>query len=174
MDVRVVTIGDRTFKLTFDSLEGDIDIDSLLKIDYSNLIGELTTFPVIVNKFGQLLADAESQVSEAKLNLEVFEAKTKERLRIELAEENNGKAPTVEALNNAMISNKGYQTMRKRFIECQKMRDYVNSVFWSAKDKSEKLNKLSLTIQPGEISDSQIEGRINKVIIKETKKLINK
>lgn len=173
METRVVTIGDRTFKMTFDSLEGETDIDSLLTIDYSNLIGELTTFPVIVNKIGQLLADAESQVSEAKLNLEVFEAKTKERLRIELAEENNGKSPTVEALNNAVVSNKGYQSMRKKFIECQKMRDYVNSIFWSAKDKSEKLNKLSLTIKPGEISDYEIEGKVNNVILKRKKNLIN-
>lgn len=173
MEKRLITIGNRTYKLLFDGFYEDMDIDSLLKIDYSNLIGELITFPVIVNRFGNLLAEAESQVAEAKLNLEVFEAKTKEKLRTELAAENNGKAPTVEALNNAVVSNKAYQAMRKKYIEVQKTRDYINSIFWSAKDKSEKLNKLSLTIQQGELTDSVIEGRVNNVLIKKTKKLID-
>lgn len=173
MEKRLITIGNRTYKLLFDGFDEDMDIDSLLKIDYSNLIGELITFPVIVNRFGNLLAEAESQVAEAKLNLEVFEAKTKEKLRTELAAENNGKAPTVEALNNAVVSNKAYQAMRKKYIEVQKTRDYINSIFWSAKDKSENLNKLSLTIQQGELTDSVIEGRVNNVLIKKTKKLID-
>lgn len=173
MEKRLITIGNKTYKLLFDSFDEDMDIDSLLKIDYSNLIGELITFPVIVNRFGNLLAEAESQVAEAKLNLEVFEAKTKEKLRSELAEANNGKAPTVEALNNAVVGNKAYQAMRKKYIETQKMRDYVNSIFWSAKDKSEKLNKLSLTIQQSDISDSLIEGKVNNVLIKRTKKIID-
>lgn len=170
MDKKIVKIGDKTYKLIFDEFDENMDIDSLLKIDYSNIIGELITFPVIVNRFGLLLAEAESRVAETKLNLEVFEAKMKERLRLELAEANNGKAPTVEALNNAVVSNLGYQAMRKNLIDSQKTRDYMNSVFWSAKDKSEKLNKLSLTIQQGDVSDAVIEGRVNNVLIKKGKK----
>ena len=173
-DKRLITVGGTDYRLVFDEFDENVDVDSLLKIDYSNLIGEMITFPVIVNRFGNLLAEAESQVAEAKLNLEVFEAKTKERLRVELAEENKGKAPTVEALNNAVVSNKAYQAMRRKFIEVQKTRDYINSIFWSAKDKSAKLDKLSLSIQPGELADSVIEGRVNNVLIKKTKKLINK
>lgn len=173
MDKKIITIGNKTYKLLFDNFDEDMDIDSLLKIDYSNLIGELVTFPVIVNRFGHLLAEAESQVAEAKLNLEVFEAKTKEKLRAELSAENNGKQPTVEALNNAMVSSKSYQVMRKKYNESQKTRDYINSIFWSAKDKSGKLDKLSLTVQQGDISDSVIEGRINNVLIKKTKRLID-
>ena len=173
MQKKVIQVGETTYKLLFDDFDEDMDIDSLLKIDYSNIIGELVTFPVIVNRFGILLAEAESKVSESKLNLEVFEAKTKERLRNELAEANGGKNPTVEALNNALLMNKSYQALRKQFIEVQKTRDYVNSIFWSAKDKSEKLNKLSLTVQNGDIPDSVIEGRVNNVLIKKTKKIID-
>ena len=173
MQKKLITVGDTTYKLLFDDFDEDIDIDSLLKIDYSNIIGELITFPVIVNRFGNLLAEAESKVSETKLNLEVFEAKTKERLRVELAEANGGKNPTVEALNNALLMNNAYQVMRKRFIEVQKTRDYINSIFWSAKDKSSKLDKLSLTVQDSEIPDSVIEGRVNNVLVKKTKKIID-
>ena len=173
MQKKLITVGDTTYKLLFDDFDEDMDIDSLLKIDYSNIIGELITFPVIVNRFGNLLAEAESKVSETKLNLEVFEAKTKERLRVELAEANGGKNPTVEALNNALLMNNAYQVMRKRFIEVQKTRDYINSIFWSAKDKSSKLDKLSLTVQGGEIPDGVIEGRVNNFLVKKTKKIID-
>lgn len=172
MEKRIIQIGGNTYKLIFDNFDEDVDIDSLLKIDYSNLIGELVTFPVILNRFGILLAESESQVAETKLNMDVYEAKTKERLRIELAEQNNGKAPTVEALNNAVVSNKAYQAMKRKYIEVVKTRDYINSIFWAVKDKSEKLNKLSLSIQPGDLSDSVIEGRVNNVLVKKTKKVI--
>lgn len=172
MEKRIIQIGGNTYKLIFDNFDEDVDIDSLLKIDYSNLIGELVTFPVILNRFGILLAEAESQVAETKLNMDVYEAKTKERLRIELVEQNNGKAPTVEALNNAVVSNKAYQAMKRKYIEVVKTRDYINSIFWAVKDKSEKLNKLSLSIQPGDLSDSVIEGRVNNVLVKKTKKVI--
>ena len=172
MEKRIIQIGGNTYKLIFDNFDEDVDIDSLLKIDYSNLIGELVTFPVILNRFGILLAEAESQVAETKLNMDVYEAKTKERLRIELAEQNNGKAPTVEALNNAVVSNKAYQAMKRKYIEVVKTRDYINSIFWAVKDKSEKLNKLSLSIQPGDLYDSVIEGRVNNVLVKKTKKVI--
>lgn len=172
MEKRIIQIGGNTYKLIFYNFDEDVDIDSLLKIDYSNLIGELVTFPVILNRFGILLAEAESQVAETKLNMDVYEAKTKEKLRIELAEQNNGKAPTVEALNNAVVSNKAYQAMKRKYIEVVKTRDYINSIFWAVKDKSEKLNKLSLSIQPGDLSDSVIEGRVNNVLVKKTKKVI--
>lgn len=172
MEKRIIQIGGNTYKLIFDNFDEDVDIDSLLKIDYSNLIGELVTFPVILNRFGILLAEAESRVTETKLNMDVYEAKTKERLRIELAEQNNGKAPTVEALNNAVVSNKAYQAMKRKYIEVVKTRDYIISIFWACKDKASKLEKLSLSIQPGDLSDSVIEGRVNNVLVKKTKKVI--
>lgn len=172
MTKKVIQVGERNFVLLFDEFEDDMDVDSLLKIDYSNLIGEMITFPVIVNRFGQLLAEADQQVAESKLNLEIYEAKQKEKLRVELTDK-NGKAPTIEALNNAVLATKAYQAMRRKFIEVQKTKEYINSIYWSAKDKSEKLDKLSLSFQPGDLTDSIIEGRVNSVIIKNQKKLID-
>ena len=171
MDKKIIKIGDKTYTLLIKAFDEDVEVDNLLQIDYSNLIGELVTFPVIVNRIGIMLAEAESVVSEKKLNLEVFEAKMKERLRTQLAE-TNGKAPTVEALNNAVLQEPSYQAMRKGLINAQKTRDYLNSVFWSAKDKSNKLDRLSLTIQAGDIPEEVLEGRVNSVILRRSKKLI--
>lgn len=173
MDKKIVTIGGDTYKLLFDDFDEEVDIDSLLKIDYSNLIGEIVTFPVILNRFGLLLAEAESQVAETKLNLDVFEAKTKERLRVELAEQNNGKSPTVEALNNAVTSNKAYRAMKRKLIEVTKTRDYINSVFWAVKDKSDKISSLikqsDITLESEVMTD-----RLNGVLINKTNKQLIK
>ena len=171
MDKKIVKIGDKTYTLLIKAFDDEVEVDDLLQIDYSNLIGELVTFPVIVNRIGIMLAEAESAVSEKKLNLEVFEAKMKERLRTQLAEI-NGKAPTVEALNNAVLQEPSYQAMRKSLINAQKTRDYLNSVFWSAKDKSNKLDRLAVNIQAGDIPEEVLEGRVNSVILRRSKKLI--
>lgn len=173
MEKRIIQIGGNTYKLIFDNFDEDVDIDSLLKIDYSNLIGELVTFPVILNRFGILLAEAESQVSETKLNMDVYEAKTKDRLRIELAEQNNGKAPTVEALNNAVVSNKAYQAMKRKYIEVVKTRDYINSIFWAVKDKSDKISSL---LKQSEITleTDVMPERINGIFIKKQNKQLIK
>ena len=56
---KVIKIKDKTYFLKFDDFDENVDVDSLLKIDYGNLLGELVTFPVVVNRFGVLLADAE-------------------------------------------------------------------------------------------------------------------
>lgn len=168
---KVIQIGSETYKLHFDEFDDDVDIDELLKIDYSNLLGEIVTFPVIVNRFGMMLAEAESKLSETKLNMEILEAKTKERLRVELAEENGGKNPTVEMLNNAFVKTAVYKSMRDKLIKDQKTRDYINSVFWAAKDKSDKINIL---FKSSEItSETELsEKRINGVLVKKMGKLI--
>lgn len=174
MTRKVLTIGEDTYKLIYDSfIDEDIDIDSLLKIDYSNLIGEMITIPIWINRFGNLLADAESQVAERKLNVEIMEAKLKEKYRIELSEANGGKNPTVDQLTSAVLLDKGYQAVKKSYIASQKTRDYVNSTFWSLKDKSEKLNKLSLSVQVGDIPEEVLEGRINGIVIKKQKRIID-
>lgn len=173
MNKKIINIGEQSYKLLYDEFEDGIDIDNLLKIDYSNLIGEIITFPIIVNKFGLLLADAESKVAETKLNIDVYESKSKERLRLRLQEENGGKNPTVDALNSAVMQDKGYQALKRKLIDVTKTRDYINSIFWSCKDKSEKLNKLSLTVQNAEIPEEVLQGRVNNIVIKKVKRVID-
>lgn len=173
MSKKIINIGEQTYKLIYDEFEDGIDIDNLLKIDYSNLIGEIITFPIIVNKFGLLLADAESKVAETKLNIDVYESKAKERLRLRLQGENGGKNPTVDALNSAVMQDKGYQALKRKLIDVTKTRDYINSIFWSCKDKSEKLNKLSLTVQNAEIPEEVLQGRVNNIVIKKVKRVID-
>lgn len=165
-----ITIGDKTYELKIDEFDEEMDVDSLLRIDYSNLIGEMVTFPVIVNRFGNMLSELESKVAEQKLNLEILEAKLKERFKSELQAANGGKNPTVDALNNAVLLDKTYQAMRKKYIEVQKNRDYINSMFWSAKDKSDKI---SILMKSSDITleNAELKGA-NGVTVKERRNLI--
>lgn len=169
---KTIKLGDQLYTLSYQEFDDEVDIDELLSIDYSNLIGEMVTFPIIVNRVGLLLADAESKLSETKLNRDVMEAKVKERLRKELLEK-NGKAPTIDMVNDAVIQDNGYQAVYRKYIDAQKTRDYISSLFWSTKDKSSKLDKLSLTIQAGDIDEKLIEGTVNRVTIKKSKRLID-
>ena len=169
---KVIKLGDQLYTLSYQEFEDEVDIDELLKIDYSNLIGEMVTFPIMVNRIGLLLADAESKLSETKLNRDVMEAKVKERIRKELFEQ-NGKQPTIDMVNDAVTQDAGYQAVYRKYIDAQKTRDYISSLFWSAKDKSEKLNKLSLTIQAGDVDDKLLEQTVNRVTIKKSKRLID-
>lgn len=169
MNKKIINIGEQSYKLLYDEFEDGIDIDNLLKIDYSNLIGEIITFPIIVNKFGLLLADAESKVAETKLNIDVYESKAKERLRLRLQEENGGKNPTVDALNSAVMQDKGYQALKKKLINDIKTRDYINSAFWAAKDKSDKISVL-LKNSDITLDNAEIGNKINGVLIKKMKK----
>jgi hypothetical protein len=172
MNKKIVNIGEKSIRLIYSDFGDDIEIDDLLKIDYHNLVGELITFPIIENRFGLLLADSESKVSENKLNLEILEAKLKEQIREKILDD-TGKAPTVEALNNAVTCNKAWQVMKRNLITAQKTRDYMNSIFWAAKDKSGKLEKLSQTVQLTEIPDNVLEGRINGILVKKNKNLMD-
>ena len=170
--IKTINIGDSSYVLRFDEFEEDINVDSLLRIDYSNLLGEMVTFPTVVAKLGNMLAEAESQVSEKKLNLDIQEAKLKEELKLKLTEQNNGKSPTIDALNAAVILDKRYQVFKKALINAQKTRDYMLTTYLASKDKSEKINKLFFQAKPEDIPEEVIEGRVNNTVMQKRNKLI--
>ena len=171
---KVINIGGKQYVLMVGEFDEDeLNVEDLLKIDYSNLVGELVTFPIIENRIGLMLADAESKVAEVKLNRDILEAKLKEKYALSLADGNGGKRPTVDAINAAVLQDKGYQVLLRSKIAAEKARDYANSLLWSAKSKSSKLEKLSLTIQNNEIPDDVLEGRVNGIVIKRAKRTID-
>lgn len=156
--------------------EEEINIEEMLKIDYSILLAELITFPVILNKFGLLLADCEKRLSEAKLDLEIYEAKRKQEIRNRLIEEKE--KFTINQIDEMLISDLKWQLKKKTIYTVQKTRDYINSVYWACKDKSEKLDKLSLTMKSDELQDigNYLLGegidKLNGVMIKIRKRIV--
>lgn len=158
----------------------EINVDNLLKIDIAHLPAEITTFPIIMNQLGILLAEVNNQLSEKKLDFEIFCAKRKETIRKnaltaqeELDEdEETGKikkkirAPkklTIDEVEDALSSDPIYKVKKTKVFELQKQVDYVNSLFWSAKSKDEKLNKLSLTLKEGDVYDGLVNTTLQRI-----------
>lgn len=175
MAKKIINIGKNTYVVNFDEFDDDIELEDLLKIDYSNILGEMLTFPIIVAKLGNMLADAESKVNEKKLNLDVQEAKLKEEYRVKLSSANGGKNPTIDALNTSVLIDRRYEAYNKMLIEAKKIRDYMLTIYLAAKDKSEKINRVFYQVNPQDMPDGVIEGRINGAIVKkyDRKKLID-
>lgn len=167
-----IAFGKSVYTIEFAEFEDEIDVDDLMTIHYENLIGEVLTFPVIVNRLGLLLADAERALSEQKLTFDIFEAKLKEEKRAWLAE-NNDKKPTVDEVNAAVVGDPKYRAQRLLLFNAQKNRDYVASLLFSAKDKSAKLDKLSLSIAPGDAEEYIMQRKADRLTsVKKRKPLI--
>lgn len=171
---RKLLIGKDVYEIEFQEFEEEIDVDDLMAIHYDNLVGEIITFPVVVNRLGLLLADAERALSETKLNCAIAEAKLREEVRVTLnAEEDRRKAPTVDEVNTVTYQSPIYKANQIRLFEAQKTRDYVASLLFSAKDKSSKLDKLSLSIPAGDIEEHLLQSKANSVMkVRKRRKLI--
>jgi hypothetical protein len=157
-------IGDKVIKFSVEDFD-DIDIDKILKIDYANILAEIITFPLVVNKFGLLAADMDNEFQMAKLDLSIYEAKRKNQLREELLEE-NGKKPTVDEVESALLTDKVWKVKRVKMHRIQKEKEYMYSIYTSAKDKSTKLDKLSMTLRPGDVDLDLIQKQMNNVYFK--------
>lgn len=142
--------------------EEEIQLQKLLRIDIANLAAEIVTIPIILNHFGIMLADVTNMYNESKLNVNTHEAKCRERIIKEHIEKKQ-KKPTVEDLKALIDSDKGFQSIKKLMYRRQKEMEYVNSVYWSLKSKDDKLNKLSMSIQAGDIEEALVTTQIKRI-----------
>jgi hypothetical protein len=162
------TIGDKVVKFKVGDFN-DIDIDKILKIDYANLVAELITFPVVVNKLGLLAADMDNEFQQAKLNLLIYESKRKNELRDHLAssdEKGKVKNPTVDEVNSALYLDKIWKAKKIKVNAVEKEKEYMYSIYLSAKDKSNKLDKLSMTLRAGDVDLEIIQKQMNNIYFK--------
>jgi phosphoenolpyruvate-protein kinase (PTS system EI component) len=162
------TIGDKVLIFKVQEFD-DLDLDKLLRIDYDNLVAELVTFPVVVNKLGLLAVDMDNELQESKLDLSIFEAKRKKELREELEtsdEKGKMKKPTIDEVDSALLSDPKWKVKKKVFLKIQKEKEYMYTIYQSAKDKSNKLDKLSMTLRTGDIDDKIIQQQLNNVYFK--------
>jgi hypothetical protein len=162
-------------RLKMSAIDEEIDLDRFLSIDMSNISAELVTISAVLNKFGLLLADANEKLAEKKLQLEIIEAKTKEKIRNEAnnPEEDEDydikakKIPTKKLTNDEvdmkLVLNKGYQAAKTGHIKAQKEVDYINSIYWSLKDKSGKLDKLSMSITTGDVLEQLVNSKLKRM-----------
>lgn len=157
-------------KLT--NFDTDISADDLTNIQHHNIIGEILTFPVIMNRVGNLRADIEQVLAETKLDFEIFQAYKQEEKRKSLTFEvldSKGKAkmdkPTKDEVENAVLIDPEFKIKKLNLIRIQRNVAYVESLYWAANDKSKKLDILSAKMKPEDFEGEILEGSINGVMI---------
>lgn len=179
-NILVIELPTRSVKLILPEFDMDMDVDDILKIDYSNIIGELLTFPVIMNRIGVLKAEQEDVVRKSKFKLEIYEAQLRHQFYRTLATTvitstgiNKGieklKAPTEDQVTSKVLMDKTYQ--EKQEFHSQRMKDFslLESWYWAAKSKDDNLKRISMHLKPEEFEKEILEGTVNGIMIKFTK-----
>ena len=179
-DKIVLNLRNKIVTLKAVQFDTDVDMDDILKIDYANILGEVLTFPVILNRIGLMRADVEASVSNAKFDLEIYGAKLSEMYRKNLTTVKPGDGattklskPTKDEVDNSVLLDEGYQIRKRNLIGFEKNRQYIESLYWAAREKSTKLDYCSNGIKPTDFENEILEGTVNGVLIKCHKKLIN-
>lgn len=167
-----INLKDRIVKLQLHEFETDVDMDDILKIDYSNILGEVLTFPVLLNRIGILRAEMEEIVSAKKFEVEIFNAELSEIYRENLTGKGNRKKPTQAQVDNAVLKDERFIKKRKSYYRVKRDYEYIDSLYWAAKDKSKKLDWCSNGIKPADFEKEILEGSINGIMIKSHEKLI--
>ena len=70
----IVPWGNKMVTLRFNSLDLDLDVDDLVRIDSSNPVGEMLTISTLLHKCGVMRAEAEYQMKLAELQINTTEA----------------------------------------------------------------------------------------------------
>lgn len=162
---------DKVAVLSVQPFDGDIDVESIVKIDYSNLLGEILTFPVVFNRIANLRAEMTNVVSEGKLTFDIFEARLNESKRKSLsASSDKAKGPSLKDVEVAVFTDPTYKVAMQIYLRKQRDFEYVDALYWSAQSKDRKLNVLSEKISPAEFEKELVEGAINGVMIQMRKK----
>lgn len=171
----VVNLNTKTVVLKINDFDTDIDTDILTKIQYHNILGEILTFPVLMNRIGNLKAEIDEIVSLTKLESEIKIAGLEEHYRRSLTNNSNPdkvKAPTIAEVEAAVKGDPLYENLKKRLFRVQKESAYIDSLYWSAKSKDDKLNRLSEKLRPEEFEKDLLEETINGIQILVKDKLI--
>lgn len=174
----------KTIKLEFSDFDESIDVDELTSINYSNLYGESITVSALLNKIGLLRAEAEEVYSMTKIELDIFEANLRKKIRREAAS-NGGKVLisekpeeylklTEKALDDLVIIDEGWQIKKKNIAKRKKDLDFIDSLFWAIKDKSSKLNNLLPQVVPEDLEKEIVEGKINGMMVSKHNKQYSK
>lgn len=165
--------GGKIFMLKISNFEHTIDPDDILRIDHFNIIGEILTYSVIYNRVGNMKADMDNLVATSKMKLEVFEAECGELFRLEAsADTTKVKKITEKEIENKVLMDEDFIEHKKAHLKLLRNQSYIDSLYWSVKDKSDKLVKLSEKLRPEDFEKELIDDTINGIMVKQRDKLI--
>jgi hypothetical protein len=142
----------------------EFDINNVVEIDYNNLLGEFLTSPTIFNQAANIKAEAGKKVREYKFLLEL----TYDRLFRECKKEHGKDIPKIlkEEMEGMVRSTEEYQSVKLELLEAEYQLDIMENLYWSLKEKCNKLDNIYHRISPDEFAKDIMEGQVNNVMIK--------
>ena len=174
-----VELKNKIVVLSIEEFDLDCDMDEFTKIHHYNIMGELITCQIALNRIGVLLAEYEQILSESKLDFEIFYAQFKEEQRKKLefpTSDSKGNAkinkPTLDEVESSVIRLPQYKAKKLRLITLEKNRDVIKSFYWSVQGKTRLLENISSKLKQEEFENEIIEEKINGILIKSVKKAI--
>lgn len=155
---KTIQLKDREIHLNFEEID-NLDLESVLTIDYINLKEDIQGFPFVVNQLNFLVVEANSILNKDKFQLEILnsnldEEKAKLFLKIkkELVE-NGEKNPTISLIESQIKLEESYKDIsesircqRQKIAEDEKNRDYLSGLYWAAQAKLNLLVNLTKNI----------------------------
>lgn len=174
----VINLKNKSVVLTLTPYE-EIDVDDLTSIHHHNLIGEMLTISVALNRVGNMVAECNELVRTAKLDFDIFWAQMWEEKKKELTKETidskgniKEKLPTIAEVENAIIRSPEYKVKKMNLIESEKNYELLDSVYRALWAKSKKLEILTQGLKPEEFENEIVEGVVNGILIKTVEKPI--
>nr|UWH96360.1 MAG: Recombination, repair and ssDNA binding protein UvsY [Bacteriophage sp.] len=164
---------DSVLVLQSSDFEEWLDMDDLTTINYQNLFGDAVTCSALLNKIGQLRADAEANASTMKMKYDIVMAEERRRYR-KMASKGKGFVLidgekiklTEKGLEDILTLSSDTQFFLKEYIQAKKEFEYLNSLYFSIQSKDKKLSNFLSKVTPKEFLDEIIEGKINTFEIK--------
>jgi len=143
----------------------DFDPDEIFKINPYNIVGELITIPVLVNRLGNLVAELNTYIKRQKAELKIAEADV---ARIFRKDQNAAgmKKPTVQEMDDHLTLDLVLKDKRFKLINLEGDLQKLESMHDSAQKKSFNIGILGRHLVPAEFETELIEGSINGVMIK--------
>lgn len=178
----IVHIDDKPVVLVYGDIDLTVDANSITLIDYSNIYGEAVTISCLLNRVGQLKAEAEKIFEEKKEERSYMEANLEKRWRME-ASKGEGKFTVTDefgvtgsmkltdnSVKCAILSDAGYKICKNNEIKAKRDLAYLDSLYWAVQDKSKKLNNFLPQVTPQEFWNEIIDGSINGIMINKIKR----
>ena len=156
---KTIQLKDREIQLNFDEID-NLDLESVLTIDYINLKDDIQGFPFVVNQLNFLVVEANTILNQDKFQLELLDSNLKEesaklflKIKKELIDKGE-KSPTISLIESQIRLEDSYKQIsesircqKQKIAEDEKNRDYLQSLYWSANAKLNILVSLSKNLQ---------------------------
>ena len=155
---KTIQLKDREIQLNFEEID-NLDLESVLTIDYVNLKEDIQGFPFVVSQLNFLVVEANSIINQDKFQLDILnsnfeEMKAKLFLKIKKELFDSGeKSPTISLIDNQVKLEESYKQLsesircnRQKMAENERNRDYLSGLYWAAQAKLNLLVNLSKNV----------------------------